>query len=268
MKFKVMVTGRMETIVTDVRNHLERDRGYNVLTCIPSRRELFGTYLAELPQVIIVCLRNESGETVSVYNILKDYEAEDAAKIVVIASYADRTVFMAHTGLREITFLPRPLSLSALYYKLKEFEEDWEANGGKLVGEGIETVKRDNPIRLPKKHILVVDDDPEQLSQIKEHLREFYDVTLAVNAKAAFKCLSKYQVDLILLDYIMPGTDGVQVLHMLRSIPDFKIPVVFLTGVSERDKVAKIIQDLKPEGFVLKPTKKSDLVARIIEVLG
>lgn len=269
MDFKILITGRMETIVNDVRNHLERDRGYDVMTCIPNKRDLFGAYLSALPQVVILCLRNETGQTVSVYDLLREYDVADAAKIIVISSHADRAIFMAHTGLREFTFLPRPLSLSALYYKLHEIEEEWEANGRKVVTDKIEDVVRDDLIERSRKHIMVIDDSPEQLAQIKEQLQEFYDVTLVSTGKNAPRYLSKYKVDLILLDYMMPDMDGIQVLKLLQSNPHFhNIPVVFMTGVSERDAAAKIIKGIAPNGYVVKPTKKSELVARIIEVLG
>ena len=269
MDFKILITGRMETIVNDVKNHLERDRGYDVMTCIPNKRELFGAFLSALPQVIILCLRNEPGQTVSVYDLLREYDVADAAVIIVISSHADRTIFTAHTGLREFTFLPRPLSLSALYYKLHEIEEKWEANGRSFVTDKIETVVRDDLIERPRKHIMVVDDSPEQLTQIKEQLREFYDVTLVSAGKNAPRYLGRYKVDLILLDYIMPDMDGIQVFRLLQSNPHFHtIPVVFMTGASERDAAAKIIRGIAPYGCVVKPTKKSELVARIIEVLG
>ncbi len=120
-----------------------------------------------------------------------------------------------------------------------------------------------------KKHILVVDDDPEQLTQIKEHLKEFYEVTLVASGKHVIKYLLRYHIDLILLDYLMPEMDGPQVLSRLRANDDYRdIPVIFLTGVAEKDMVIKTLVDLKPEGYVLKPSKKSDLVAKIIDVLG
>ena len=50
---------------------------------------------------------------------------------------------------------------------------------------------------------------------------------------------------------------------------DYKdIPVVFLTGVSEKETVIKTLVELKPQGYILKPSKKSEIVAKIIDVLG
>ena len=121
----------------------------------------------------------------------------------------------------------------------------------------------------PRKHILVVDDDSSQLLQMKDHLREFYEVTLVPSGKAALKYLTKHRVDLIFLDDLMPEMNGPDVLEQLRRLPALKfIPVVFLTGVTEKDTVIKTLVELKPQGYIVKPAKKSELVAKIIDILG
>ena len=104
---------------------------------------------------------------------------------------------------------------------------------------------------------------------MKDHLREFYEVTLVTSGKAALKYLSKHRVDLIFLDYLMPEMNGPDVLEQLRKFPAFRfIPVVFLTGVTEKDTVIKTLVELKPQGYIVKPAKKSELVAKIIDILG
>ena len=67
----------------------------------------------------------------------------------------------------------------------------------------------------------------------------------------------------------MPQMDGPKVLINLKNNKELSnIPVVFLTGVSERDKVLKTIVELKPQGYLVKPAKKSEIVAKIIDILG
>ncbi|MBO5620444.1 MAG: response regulator, partial [Butyrivibrio sp.] len=84
-----------------------------------------------------------------------------------------------------------------------------------------------------------------------------------------FKLLAKKRVDLILLDYMMPEMDGPEVFKKLKEDPLYAyIPVIFLTGVKEKDVVIKTLVDLKPQGYIVKPSKKSELVAKIIDVLG
>ena len=55
----------------------------------------------------------------------------------------------------------------------------------------------------------------------------------------------------------------------LLTIPEVShIPVVFLTGVTEKETVVKTLVELKPQGYIVKPSKKSELVAKIIDILG
>ena len=75
--------------------------------------------------------------------------------------------------------------------------------------------------------------------------------------------------DLILLDYLMPEKDGSDVAKELRDIDEYaSIPIVFLTGITEKNAIIDILVELKPQGFIIKPAKKSELVAKIIDVLG
>ncbi len=64
--------------------------------------------------------------------------------------------------------------------------------------------------------------------------------------------LSRVKPDLILIDYMMPVCDGLQCLSMIRHEPETeKIPVIFLTGVKDMDKVRDAIKE-NPDGYLLK----------------
>ena len=187
----------------------------------------------------------------------------------MIANEEDQKVFINHTKLERMFFMPRPVSLFALYEKLNEIEkkvEESRNSGSMMVKEYVNPHANDLP---PRKHILVVDDDTEQLLQIKEHLKEFYEVTLVPSGDAALKYLVRHRADLILLDYMMPSMSGPQVFEKLHQMPSLmNIPVVFLTGVTEKDTVVKTLVELKPQGYIVKPARKSELVAKIIDILG
>ena len=114
-----------------------------------------------------------------------------------------------------------------------------------------------------RKHILVVDDDPIMLKTVKEQLHNEYDVGMAINGKIAMKFLERKRTDLILLDYEMPGENGPAVLAKIRENDELKdIPVVFLTGVSDRDKIKEAIV-LRPQGYLLKPIDHNKLMETI-----
>ena len=116
-----------------------------------------------------------------------------------------------------------------------------------------------------KKTILIVDDDPNYLSLVREWLRGTYKVAMANSGLQAIKWLGKNKADLILLDHEMPVTSGPQVLEMLRSEEETKnIPVIFLTGKSDKSSVMAVVS-LRPEGYFLKTIGKDELLAKLKE---
>lgn len=269
MKLKIMVTGRNRRIAKDICEHLESDRGYITVKCAPTKDALLDLVPYEMPHVIIVCLRDENRETAGVYDILNESAKLGVTNIIVITNDIDRKVFMGNTELKSVTFLSRPVSLFALYVKLDEIEKKVEDSKDRM-HKLFDDFENPNYVEeFKRKHILVVDDDVEQLTQIKEHLKEFYEVSLVGSGANAFKFLAKFKVDLILLDYMMPKMDGPEVLKELRDNPDYAdIPVMFLTGVSEKETVVKTLVELMPQGYIIKPTTKPEIVSRIIQVLG
>ena len=269
MQLKVMVTGKNRKIASDISDHLTSDRGYIVIKCASSKEALFKRVPAEMPHLIIICLGDETQDTVSVFDVLKECTKVGGITILVIANDQDQKLFINNTKLEHMFFMSRPVSLFALYEKLNEIEkkvaEGWD-NGSTLITEYVNPNANDLP---PRKHILVVDDDSEQLLHLKDQLSEFYEVTLVPSGDAALKYLDRHRVNLILLDYLMPGLNGPAVLERIRMMPEVShIPVVFLTGVTEKETVVKTLVELKPQGYIVKPSKKSELVAKIIDILG
>lgn len=82
--------------------------------------------------------------------------------------------------------------------------------------------------------LLVVDDIPQNLSLISEILEKDYTVKLAPNGARALAIASNSQLDLILLDIMMPEMDGYEVCRRLKADPACKdIPVIFVTALTE-----------------------------------
>lgn len=136
--------------------------------------------------------------------------------------------------------------------------------------EDIKTIADMEAMAKPKnerKHILVIDDNSLMLKVIKEHLRDKYDVATAISGKIALRFLAKKKTDLILLDYEMPEEDGPAILGKLREIDSVKdVPVIFLTGISEKDKIRKALS-MKPQGYLLKPIEREALLEAIHKYL-
>ena len=268
MQLKVLVTGKNRKVATDICEHLETDRGYVTIKCDPNKTTLFDIMISELPKVVIICLGDESSATVQAYNVLRAALKQGSITTIVITDDENEKLFMKYTELDRVLFFSRPVSLYALYEKLSEIEKalDQENENRSSFREFVNENKEG---RFRRKHILVVDDDTEQLVHIKEQLEEFYDVTCVKNGEAAFRFLVNKRPDLILLDYMMPVIDGPEVLKKIWETKGWEdIPVIFLTGVTEKEKVLRTLSELRPQGYMIKPSKKSELVAKIIDVIG
>ena len=115
--------------------------------------------------------------------------------------------------------------------------------------------------------VLVVDDNAILLRTVKEMLSTHFEISIAASASQAFMSLSKVPADIILLDYEMPYTNGVQMLKRLRSDPvTSHIPVIFFTSSAEREVVSKLVEE-NPDGYLLKPPSKEKMIAAIRKTL-
>ena len=102
--------------------------------------------------------------------------------------------------------------------------------------------------------ILVVDDIPLNVLLIRKMLGKFkFNILTANNGQAALDTVAANNVDLVLLDLMMPGMDGYEVLTRLRNQEETKeLPVVILSALNSSDDVTKGSQ-LGANDFITKP---------------
>jgi putative two-component system response regulator len=114
-----------------------------------------------------------------------------------------------------------------------------------------------------KATIVVVDDDPVQLSIVVNILGEKYKCVPLSSGEHALKYFSKNTADLILLDYNMPGLNGVDVMKRLHNdVNTENIPVIFLTGVDDEEGEAAALR-LGASDYILKPIRPAVLMSRV-----
>ena len=119
-----------------------------------------------------------------------------------------------------------------------------------------------------KKVILTVDDEEHILELISYNLElNGYEVLKALTGEEALEILDQHQVDLVLLDRMLPGIDGIEVLKQIRGDKNKKdLPVILLTAKSEEfDKVVGL--EIGADDYICKPFGIHELVARIKAVL-
>ena len=109
--------------------------------------------------------------------------------------------------------------------------------------------------------ILVVDDDEEMLRMLNVLLElEGYDVITTADGRSAVTLLEECGPDLVILDVVMPGLDGFQVLDLMRQRSD--VPVIMLTARCEVTTLRDALV-LGADDYVKKPFRTQVLVARI-----
>lgn len=109
--------------------------------------------------------------------------------------------------------------------------------------------------------ILAVDDEEPILKLLRANLsKEGYDVATAADGKSALALVEKQRPDLVLLDIMMPGLDGLQVLQLMRQRSN--IPVIMLTARQEVTVLDDVIT-LGADDYVRKPFSIPELKARI-----
>jgi DNA-binding response OmpR family regulator len=109
--------------------------------------------------------------------------------------------------------------------------------------------------------ILVIDDEPDMLHLLERILtEEGYTVRLATDGVYGLSLLTDDKPDLVLLDIMMPGPDGITVLKRIRE--QTNVPVIMITGKRDMDTIQETI-DLGADDYVRKPFRPSELIARI-----
>ncbi|MDH2907387.1 MAG: response regulator [Candidatus Nitrosotalea sp.] len=116
------------------------------------------------------------------------------------------------------------------------------------------------------KTVLVVDDNPDVLSLFVEllELKNFQVVGTGRNGKEAVAQYEKLRPDITFLDVVMPNTDGIYALDLIREINPDAIVVMITTDLSQ--DTAKRLEDLKATAVVYKPFDINDLVKIVGEI--
>jgi two-component system response regulator MprA len=117
-----------------------------------------------------------------------------------------------------------------------------------------------------KANLLVVDDDLHITGLLRRILAyEGYNVTVASSGDEALSRTLEYAPDLIVLDIMLPGIDGLEVVQRLRSAGD-NVPILLLTA---RDAVADRVKgfDVGADDYLIKPFAPEELVARVKALL-
>src|ERR1035437_696018 len=116
--------------------------------------------------------------------------------------------------------------------------------------------------------ILVVDDQAQNVELLEAYLvLHGYEIVKAANGEEALGKLSGNQIDLILLDVMMPGMDGFEVTRRVRQDNTQRLlPIILVTALRETENRVKGIE-AGCDDFISKPINKTELLARVRSLL-
>jgi two-component system, OmpR family, response regulator ResD len=115
--------------------------------------------------------------------------------------------------------------------------------------------------------ILVVDDEPTIAEVVARYLeRAGYETRIALDGPSALAAATIRRPDLVVLDILLPGLDGLEVMRRLHEDADERVPVILLTAKGEEsDRLIGLRQGA--DDYVVKPFSPLELVARVDAVL-
>ena len=116
--------------------------------------------------------------------------------------------------------------------------------------------------------ILIIDDQAQNIELLEAFLApECYEIIKAFNGKDALDIIAANQIDLVLLDIIMPGMDGFEVIRRVRQGDKNRLlPIILVTALREKEDRVKGIE-AGCDDFISKPVDKLELLARVHSLL-
>lgn len=297
MRPKILINGRNQTMIFDFMRQTAVQ--FDNVTTSNGWEDLSGHFKLCQPDVYIVFQDSSFEQSIRELTKLKESSFFNGAAILLIGDNdACNQVERKAPGLVDI-MVRRPVTTENLSMRIKRYLEDSahakasndafqaKTNQVDALIQAAEAAISSAGATAPaptapaaggaalrplapgeKRHLLVVDDDRTVLKMLKTALEEKYDVTTMASGAMIEKMLEVKKVDMIILDYEMPIETGAEVFQRLKKNPKAAgIPVCFLTGVSDREKIMEVMS-LKPIGYVLKPIDMDTLTATIRNIIG
>lgn len=163
------------------------------------------------------------------------------------------------------TYRGHPMEREGLLKNARDALFEAKMKGGNRVSV-FEEEKR--PVVQERNRVLIVDDEPLNLKLLEALLESLHcEVITALDGPKALSLVNKIEVDLVLLDVMMPGMDGFEVCRILKGKEDTRlVPVVLVTALDDMNAKIKGIE-AGADDFISKPPNKFELTARIKSLL-
>jgi CheY-like chemotaxis protein len=271
--YKVLLTGKNSIIKEDYFAKYENE--CILMSSSDRYSDMFNHIDYFKPNILLIGLNRETEDEMAAYFELKVKLMENGVQVVVVGTTEECNAFQSATDFMADLVLVKPVTAPLIKNKIETHLREINKEKDEASKKTAENKRKEAAVKAEvmgsasgRKHILVVDDDPIMLKMIKTNLIGEYDVSTVINGEIALNFLERRKTNLVLLDYNMPIMSGATVLEKIRQNPaTASLPVVFLTGVTERGKIQKIM-GFNPQGYLLKPIEKEHLIKMMHEQIG
>lgn len=249
---KILLIGEFNTTTENMNRILGKQ--FQVQLGSEDPKMVTGLLKMEIPDLILISTTGMEEPHREIFEYIQRHCL--GIPVVCVGTGAEFAIFEDFLGREQIHKVQRPVQMKTIIEKINKCL----GIGGKK-GESVK-------IKMERGKILLVDDSKIQLRMLKSMLQKRYDVEVAESCGDAMRILHKTVPDVIFLDYDMPGVDGKETLERIRAEKEFShIPIVFLTGVTERKKIQEVLS-MNPAAYILKPIEPDRLEEVLRDIFG
>ena len=265
---KILLIGELGEIIRSINECLVND--FQVQLCSEQMDMVKGMAKIVKPDMMIVCQIGIDELDHAIFTWAK--EEMPKTPVLVISTQDSWGQISRHCVRGQFDKLFRPVTGQVIVETCHKMIE----RGVHAVDEEEENEKKQDkyynpaiidPVNRIREKIMIVDDSPLVLRNMKTMLEDRYDVFLAPSGEKALELIPRKRPDLLLLDYEMPGMDGKDVFEAMLEDDYMKtIPVIFLTSIAHKEQVYGVLKSV-PAGYILKPADRDRLMDEIKRVL-
>lgn len=248
---KILIIGEFNDSTSDMNSFIEDH--FDTQLCTDNSKIVKSMLKMYSPELILMNIDKFDELHETIFLAIQSYNSQ--IPVITVGNALQRQKFISYYYSGQCKNIEEPTRENIIRALCKELNMDIDV----ILREASEN---------EKKHIIVVDDNPVLLRNVRNMLQEQYRISLATSAAQCMKIMGQDKPDLIILDYEMPVVDGRQTLEMIRAEQEYKdVPVIFLTGIADKEHVDAVL-GLKPAGYFVKPPMQTKILTAIEKIFN